>query len=56
MKDYNYQQEVERPVPETGPSTAVKNAPEYHFDGFTVVINEKIALTPIQRNKKKKNG
>ncbi len=32
------------------------DAPEYHFDGFTVVVNEKVTLTPIKWHKKKKHG
>ncbi len=45
-------------TPSTAPAspTPSADAPEYQFEGFTVVINQKITLTPIQRNKKKKHG
>jgi len=34
-------------------------SPDYHFEGFTVVVNQKISLTPVQwhkKNKKEKHG
>jgi hypothetical protein len=45
-------------TPSTAPASPTQNADasEYQFEGFTVVINQKITLTPIQRDKKRKHG
>ncbi len=51
---YQFAEEATETKPAPPPPKA--DAPDYHFEGFTVVINEKIALTPIQRVKKKKHG
>jgi len=51
-----YQFAEDAASPTTSSPRQNPDAPEYKFEGFTVVINEKITLTPVQRHKKKKHG
>ena len=51
-----YQFAEEAPAAPANPPKQSEVQSEYQFEGYTVVINEKIVLTPVKWHKKKKHG